>query len=338
MNVKKFWMPIQEKTDNGKLRRVGVEIELAGLKADEIAHCIVSSFGGKAVIHTPTEINIEATRLGDFTIELDSNSVKALAEKNTPQQEEHSNLRKFAMDIAMRATEQFVPWEVVTPPIAMTGLVELNTLIEKLRSAGALGTRHAPHYAFGVHLNPELPNIQVDTILNYLRAFLCLYDWIVTQEKLDTTRKLTPYINHFKKDYISLVIDTNYRPTLEQLIDDYLDHNLTRNRSLDLLPLFAYIDEKWVRSQIDDERIKARPTLHYRLPNCDIDNPSWDLKNTFALWVAVENLAANSQGLASLCHAYQEHLERLTHPLDGKWLQFVRDYIDSSNLYKQCHV
>ena len=322
------WIPSQSKTEEGKPRRVGVEIELAGLQAEQIADCVTSSFGGETIMQTPTEFKVQATSLGDFTVELDATAVKKLTEKYADNETEGNSLTNFALDVVTRAAEQFVPWEVVTPPVPVTELVNLNQLIERLRDAGALGTRHALHYAFGVHLNPELPALAADTILSYLRAFLCLYDWIVSKEKLDTTRRLTPYIKHFKKDYIALAVNPKYCPTLDHLIDDYLACNPTRNRSLDLLPLFAHLDKDRVRSQLKDERIKARPTLHYRLPNCDIDNPDWSLGNTWALWLAVEKLASQPQQLESMCRAYQQELSRLTHPFDDRWVEYVSKHIE----------
>ena len=69
---------------------------------------------------------------------------------------------------------------------------KLKPFIAKLREKGALGTRHALHYAFGVHMNPELPVLDSSTIVSYLRAYFCMFDWIVEKEKIDLARKLTP--------------------------------------------------------------------------------------------------------------------------------------------------
>ena len=80
-------------------------------------------------------------------------------------------------------------------------------------------------------------------------------------------------------------------PSLEELIDDYLEFNPTRNRSLDMLPLFQYLDKERIDAVIDDERVKPRPTFHYRLPNCDIDDPGWNLDNSLDTWLQVEQLA-----------------------------------------------
>ena len=108
---------------------------------------------------------------------------------------------------------------------------------------------------------------QLQEEFSSLKSFFCLYDWMIDVERPDLARRVTPYINHFESDYIKLVLNRDYDPTIEQLIDDYLEYNPTRNRNLDMLPLFAFIDEKRVRSVVDDPRVNARPTFHYRLPN-----------------------------------------------------------------------
>ncbi len=323
------WLPPQVHNQEGAVRRVGVEIELAGVTPLEMASCLESLYGGELNKSSATEIYIEGTSLGKFVIELDSTYFKSLHKNSqTGTDDKHQERApSFASEILLRAAEQFVPWEIVSPPIAITDLPHLCALIELLRSKGALGTRHALQYAFGVHLNPELPDLEPDTILRYLRAYLCLYDWIVMQEGVDTTRRITTYISHFDKDYIAKVIDPRYAPSQEGLIDDYLKHNPTRNRSLDLLPLFAHLDEQRVRNTIDDPRITARPTFHYRLPNCDIDNPEWNIDTPWQLWLEVEKLAHDIPRLARMCSEYQDALSRLTHPIDSHWAKRTADLL-----------
>lgn len=62
------------------------------------------------------------------------------------------------------------------------------------RDKGALGTRSAARYAFGLHLNPDLPALNATTLVQYMQAYLCLYDWIYANEEIDVARKVTPYI------------------------------------------------------------------------------------------------------------------------------------------------
>jgi len=69
-------------------------------------------------------------------------------------------------------------------------------------------------------------------------------------------------MQHFGSSYVTKVLNPAYKPDLDQLIEDYLESNNSRNRSLDLLSLFAHFDEDRVSAAVNDDRIKARPTLH----------------------------------------------------------------------------
>jgi len=323
------WIPPQTQNHEGQERRVGVEFEMAGLEPLDMVHCIRSVFGGELKRKSRFEFDVENTSLGTFGVELDASYLKSigyrLEKKN--QGGDESSLENLATDIIALAAEQVVPWEITTPPVPLSRLHELETLIDALRGAGALGTRSSVVYAFGVHLNPELPALDVNTLLNYLRAFLCLFEWIAEEDDTDLTRRLTSYINHFNKPYILKVLDANYRPDMHQFMGDYFEENPTRNRTLDMLPLFAFIDKKLVAKHIEDPRVKGRPTLHYRLPNCDIDNPQWRLWNPWREWLQVEHLANQPDKLAAMCAAYQEHLDSLLSGFDNSWLKSMGKWL-----------
>src|SRR5690606_31944054 len=107
-------------------------------------------------------------------------------------------------------------------------------------------------------------------VLRYLRAYVCLQEWLFERAHVNLARRATPYVDPLPGRYIRRVIDAGYAPTLETLIDDYLAENPTRNRALDLLPLFAHLDAPRVQRVVADPLIKARPTFHYRLPNSEI--------------------------------------------------------------------
>ena len=316
------WLPERKLTENGEIRRVGVEIEFSGVAPEIIARTIVELYGGKAVEQTRFEFDVVDTRFGDFKLELDSSYLKQLAVEETAKRKPADALSSITADLLARASELLVPWEIVSPPIGFGEAESLCDLIEQLRQQGGRGTRHALQFAFGVHLNPELPDLEADTIVAYLRAFFCLYEYIADREKIDISRKLTPYIDHFGKDYLRKVVDWNYRPSQQELIDDYLEFNPTRNRSLDMLPLFAHLDEPRVRRAIDDARVNPRPTFHYRLPNCDIDNPAWNLDHPWNLWLQVEALSNDESRLQHFCEAYGKVLDSLIPPLgENSWLK-----------------
>ena len=321
-------------TKSGSERQVGVEIEYAGLESKTVVNCIQQLFGGSLQANTRYEMKVVDTKFGDFKIELDASTLKSLASNLDLQHadEGDNSLETLASNLLTKAAEQVIPWELVCPPVEFSQMNDLCDLITSLRQHGALGTRHSVRYGFGVHFNQELPDTSATCILNYLRAFLCMYDWFVEMDQIDLTRKLMPFINHFGKDYTRLVVDWNYQPDQDQLIDDYLKYNPTRNRSLDMLPLFTFLDENKVRSKLKEEKINKRPTLHFRMPNSDIDNPEWNLDSPWNLWLVIERLATNEVDLKERCEAYLDFLNNPFSSFDSDWLKQSTEWANEKNL------
>lgn len=314
-------------TQCNKERRVGVEIEFAGITGNLACTAIQSLFGGKIIQEEPLLLRVVESYLGDFRVELDSAPVKKIASDlaHRENQYEQGSLVLEALQKGVKQASEFlIPWEIVSPPIPHSKLKELDSLINKLRDLGAQGTRHASRFAFGVHLNPELPALDSRTICRYLKAYLCLQDALVEHEKIDITRHLAGHAAAFDSAYTALVTHEDYWPETTQLIEDYLSYNCTRNRSLDLLPLFSHLDKALVLEKINDSRIQPRPTFHYRLPNSDIDNPSWSLDHAWLGWLKVEELASNEHKLQRICTAYQNTQQQLKLPLNKRWQKFTQ--------------
>jgi len=311
----------------GNMRQVGVELEFAGLPIEDIARLIRKQFGGTILISTPYEHSITGTCLGDFKVELDFQYLKKKGRYKLDPEDPFALLDEWSEQIVRIAAEQIVPFEVVSPPIPMDRLGELELLISVLRASGAQGTDSGALYAFGLHFNPELPDLEPETIVAYLKAFLCLYDWLVYRSEIDLTRSMTGYIAPFPTDYIRQVIDVDYHPGQNALIDDYLVANPTRNRALDMLPLFAYLDKPRALSVIDDERVHPRPTLHYRLPNCRIDQPGWGIGADWRNWLMVEKLACDAEHLNAMCRAYTQFLDRPLADLFKNWKDMVEIWL-----------
>lgn len=319
------WLPPQVLNEKGLERKVGIELEMAGIDPQAIVRCIQAVFGGELERLNRFEYRVIESMFGKFVVELDANSIKAIGDHLEKSQSEgfERTLQNAAGDLLTSAAQALVPWEVATPPIPFSKLDQVAILFDALRNAGAKGTRSSMVYAFGLHLNPELPQFDADTLLRYLRAFLCLYEWIAAHDATDMTRRLSGYIEHFGKPYILKVLDPAYKPDLHQFMVDYLAFNPTRNRTLDFLPLFAWLDEDFIRTQVTDVRVKARPTLHYRLPNCDIDNPQWNIHVPWQDWLLVERLASKPEIITTMCQEYRPYLESLTFGLDGGWKKTV---------------
>jgi len=299
---------------DGKERRAGFEIEFTGLKIGRICTLIHDMFGGELHEVTPFHYQIKNTRYGTFNVEIDfrflrEELLKEELEKLGLIDEDDVQFIRRIEELIATVSEKLVPYEVVTPPLPVRDLQVLDPLEKRLREAGALGTRASILYAFGLHINPEVPAFDVEVLLRYFRAFLVLYEWLLRTGKTDIARRLTPYITPFEEDYIIMVLDPSYQPDIERFIDDYLYYNPTRNRPLDLLPLFKYIDKERVEAVVDDPRVSARPTFHYRLPDCRIDTEEHNTAHAWNHWVEVEKLAENKAKLSRLSREYLDYLE-----------------------------
>ncbi|ADC61363.1 amidoligase family protein [Allochromatium vinosum] len=300
----------------GRPRRIGVEIEMSGLKLDALAAEVADFFGLDIRERGRYERVLHGDPAGDWVVELDYDLLKRLGRQERTDATLADEIGRSAEEMLAWAAEAMVPVELVGPPLPLQRLGEVEALIARLRAAGAKGTSDALVNAFGLQFNPEVPDTGAPVITACLKAFLCLSDWLVARADIDLTRRVTSYVDPFPLDYVRRVIAPDYWPDLATLIDDYLADNPTRNRMLDLLPLFLFLDEERVRRVTQDSLIKARPTFHYRLPDCEIHRPDWGLYLAWNDWVEVERLAADAARLNACCAAYQAHLDR---PLD-RWL------------------
>ena len=284
---------------DGKPRKVGVEIEFAGLSAQQTAAIIRKRFGGHVTGVDEHRFNVEATCLGDFRSELDTRLAHPddLLPKEAAPPEWLLGLTRIVSGSLGTISSLVVPCEVVAPPLAIDQLQELDGLIEHLTNAGAQGTDRSVFYAFGLHLNPEIATTDPAWLLNLVRAQILLSPWLRRTMKIDTSRYLTGFAQPYGRDYAELVLRSHYMPTASVMIDDYLTHNPSRDRELDLLPLFGWLDADRVRSRLPDEKISARPTFHYRLPNAALERPVWSIVLEWNRWCLIERLADDADAL-----------------------------------------
>lgn len=306
-NASAFHLPPVVHNARGEVRRAGFEFEYAGVGLK--ASCIIVRhvFGGRPVVHSTFAREARFTRFGDFSVEIDSSLLKERRYEPTlhdlgldPSRLDRTNLEKYLV----RAFSRLVPFEIGTPPIPITQLAPLEELRRLLLQNGAQGTRASLLYAFGLHINPEVPAEDPGVVLSYLRAFLLLYPWIKRRAEVDLARRISPFINPFPPAYARLVLADDY-PARDagRLIDDYLEFNPTRNRPLDLLPLLACLDAERVRARVaekDLRLVKPRPAFHYRLPSCQVDEPDWTVAREWNTWVEVERLANDPERLARM--------------------------------------
>jgi len=312
--TKHYHLPYVITDSSGAPRRAGFEFEFGNLPIVKTAKALQESLGGELDIKSPFEAVLHDSLLGKLKIERDANILKSrryhsllqsLGVKFTP--------GTIAHDIETNidnASRGLIPCEVVTEPIPFRDLDKLDTLTDTLNTLGAEGTQDSLIYAFGLHINPSIPDNSSETLRRYIQAFLLLYTWIIDSSEIDLTRRfLTKYIDPFPEGYMELALDNSYSPDSSTLVDDYLKHNPTRNRALDMLPILFELDEERVLAGINqDERklVKGRPAFHYRLPDCKVNEAGWSAAGAWNRWVYVETLAADDQLLQELIEAWRD--------------------------------
>lgn len=313
---------------NRESRNVGVELEFGGLTLERICEIVQQEVGGKIEKKSRYAAAIHDTPVGKVKVELDAVLFTEFKLRGMlqglPIAKDSREFTDIVEEALASGARRWVPFELVFAPLPFDRIGELDTVTKAL-SAEAEGTGASIYNAFGLHFNPELPQVDASTALRYLRAFLILFESLKESHDIDLTRKMSPFITPFPRDYIKLVLNPNYQPDERQLITDYLKHNATRNRALDLLPLFAHMDEDLVRKHLPKEKINARPTLHYRLPDCRIDDPKWTISKEWHVYLKLEALVNDEAALAT--RARQIH-ERLTHPIKSllkRWWSKFRE-------------
>lgn len=314
-SAQQYALPARNLCDSDKKRRVGFELEFAGLDFRHTVQVLEQVLNGPARSASLAEATVTHARWGDFFIEVDSELAKSLAKSRASWREEarargdlkappdYDPLAEWLVNL----TTELVPVEVVCPPVDIDALSDLDPLVDGLRKAGALGTSESLLYAFGVHINAEIPATDAQTISRYLRAFGLAQDWLVEVHRVNLSRRVAPFIDLYGSNYRKTLLDYDDATTLDTLIDDYLHYNPTRNRALDMLPLFKHIDEARINEAVSDARVNARPTFHYRMPNCEINLPGWSLANCWNPWCVVEALADDPQLLEELTAQYRAH-------------------------------
>jgi len=314
--------PPEPTSSEGATRRVGVEIEFAGVEVVDAADLVRELFGGRLVRIDEHRVRVEGARFGGFMVELDSMYAHP-DDSNAVVSKLKGKMKDKVAGAIGDIVGLWLPNEIVAPPVPYDQLGELDRLIGALRAHNAEGTGASVFYGFGLQLNPEVAATDVDYILRHLRAYLILSPWLRQQIEIDLTRRLLPFADPFPEEYARHVLAPDYLPDLEGLIRDYVAANPSRNRELDLMPLFMELAPEVIRSLVDDPHIKARPTFHYRLPNAQLDDPGWvGVVGEWNRWVAVERLAADRSRLEGACAGVHARLEQ---DARAGWIDWLKE-------------
>ncbi len=314
-----FAMLPRPETADGAPRRIGVEIELGGLSEHEVARVAQRVLGGRLEPGNDPAWFLRDSAIGALEIYLDT--PLRLSAK--------SQLR----DAALALGREVIPVEIVSDPLDHEGLERLSALTPALCDAGARGSSAGVFFGFGVHFNVEIVSDAMADIRATLTAYALLEDWLRDALPIDETRRLLPFTQPYPTSFVRALLDLPEDAPLAALIDLYVAHNPTRNRGLDMLPIFAHLAPAQL-SRVFPDPVNSRPTFHFRLPDSRIDEPRWSLACEWDRWVLVETVAGNPDLMRGLALAWRQAHEGMT-LLRHSWAQRCGDILLGAGLTQE---
>ncbi|NBC82192.1 MAG: amidoligase [Bacteroidetes bacterium] len=325
----------KETNQNGAKRKIGFELEFANLNIDHATALIMQLYGGEKEVFNRYFSKVINTELGDFSVKLDANILyekkygKAISLLNEISQNHlpDKQWEKGIEELLEKIFSSVVPYEIVAPPVTFDQLDRLEELRKSLYEKEAKGTEQSTFYAFATHINTEVPELNIETIFIYLKAFLLLYPYLLEKHKTNIARKLTPFINPFPKKYVRQILKSDHPPSVIEFIDNYHHYNPTRNRPLDLYPVLAVMDGERIHSFRHIGNVKKRPTFHYRLPNSSIHLSNWSLAREWNSWCLVEILAQEPDIRHEMTHRYLTIMRKNWYNPEHKWKEESEKWI-----------
>jgi hypothetical protein len=330
-----FWKPGHFENSENKPRRAGFELEFGNVYVKETAQALQNALGGKISEINPFVFKIENSSLGNLKVKRDAELLNSVKHRET--------LRKIPIDFYPgtlaseieegidKLSSLLIPCEIVTEALLFEDFSKLDEVVKILNKLKAKGTQDSIVNAFGLHINPSVPDLEVKTLVKYMQSFLLLVDWIIMDSGIDFTRRFfTSYIDPFSESYFKKILDLAYAPDMETLIDDYLEFNPTRNRSLDMLPILCEIDCDRVMAGVKKEErslINGRPAFHYRLPDCRLGDKSWMISHEWNRWWYVEILASDDNLRFELIDRWNENSRRFFMTRNTQWIQTVKNFL-----------
>lgn len=333
-----FWKPDNFSDADNSPRKAGFELEFGNISARRTGRILRDRFGGEIKEINPFHLKLENSSLGNIKIERDadvltSTKYRKFIHKIDPQFS-HSQLLKEIEDGIDKLSSFVIPCEIVTEPLLFEDFPKLDQIVEILNLNKVQGTQDSLLNAFGLHINPSVPDLTPDTVLSFIQSFILLEEWLIEFSDIDVTRRyFTNYIDPFPQDYCDIALNKDYTPDKHELIDDYMHHNPTRNRALDFLPILSEIDYKRVLSKLkpaEKNLVSSRPAFHYRLPNCKVGDLSWKISDEWNRWWYVEQIASNKDLRIQLLEKW--HLNRSSFSLNAEkdWIEDVAEFLSSN--------
>ncbi len=297
-------------------RRVGVEVEFAGLGVAEAAEVIANTCGGRLDgpgTDEPREIHVRGSTLGDIRVELD------IALK-----------RQWAEDLAATMLGDLIPVEIITEPLSRADLPRMENLLQALVASGALGTKEKLAYGFGVHFNIELPDDDGAALIATARAYALCEDWMRRADPLDPARRVLPFVAPFPQALVAELARAEGWSAAD-LARAMVAHAPSRNFGLDLLPALQHLCPEALSGVPEDHLKGGRPAFHYRLPEARMGAPDWSLAYEWNRWVLIEHVATDSDLLEALAGEWPVHQGPLPGP-GADWAARVEALLAASSI------
>ena len=132
-------LPSTTNRADGRMRRVGVEIELQGIAVEDLAALVAATLDGEATVVSSAEYSIDAPGHGTYRVEIDFALLKQLARERDPDVGSDADLfAALAVDALQAASSVVVPCEIVSPPIPLDRLAAtMDPLVDALRRVQA---------------------------------------------------------------------------------------------------------------------------------------------------------------------------------------------------------
>ncbi len=330
-----FRKPGDFTNSENKPRRAGFELEFGNVYVKETARALQNALGGKITETNPFVFKIENSSLGNLTVKRDAALLNSVKHRET--------LSKISIDFdpgtfaseieegVDRLSSFLIPCEIVTEPLLFEDFSKLDEVVKILNQLKAKGTQDSIINAFGLHINSSVPDLDVKTLVKYMQSFLLIVDWIIMDSGIDFTRRFfTSYIDPFPEPYFKKLLDPAYDPDIETFIDDYLEFNPTRNRSLDMLPILCEIDHDRVWAAVNKEErtlLSARPAFHYRLPDCRLGHQGWRIANEWNRWWYVEIIASDDRLRTELIERWNENRRLFFMTRKTQWTDIVKNFL-----------
>lgn len=330
-----FLKPHNFVDSENKPRKAGFELEFGNISARDTAYTLKEKFGGTLEEMNSFRYMLKNSELGEIKIERDaelllSTKHREFFDKIYPEFN-HSILMKEIEEGIDKLSSYIVPCEIVTSPLGFDDFHKLDNLVEILDELGVQGTQDSFLNAYGLHINPSIPDLTARTLTKYIQSFVLLEDWLIEVSDIDTTRKyLTSFIDPFPQDYCDVVLNTDYDPDINELIDDYTKYNPTRNRALDFLPILCEIDKDRVFKQLpphEKKLVHGRPAFHYRLPDCKIGDPEWKVSKEWNRWWFVEMIASDKNMITNLIKKWHSVGTSFNDDPKNTWISIVDDFL-----------